>query len=122
GGTMNIIRRLWGKPLKVLLRKENRSWVAQCVDYDIAAQGETVRAAMSAFHRTLKAQVMLDIERGREPLKAIPAAPEVYAKQFDVAEPLREEKRIQVTLRRDRLPFLPLILPLFLTEEFRVTG
>jgi hypothetical protein len=75
-----------------LLLKEASAWVAQGLEYDIAAQGKTIRDAMRAFRRTVVGQMVLDIRNGREPLAAIPKAPDFYwQKYLEEAEPLARQ-------------------------------
>jgi hypothetical protein len=75
-----------------LLLKEASAWVAQGLEYDIAAQGKTIRDAMKAFRRTVVGQMVIDMKHGREPLSAIPKAPDFYwQKYFEEAEPLTRQ-------------------------------
>ncbi len=53
--------------------REERGWFAQCLDVNIAAQGETVGEAEKAFFATWKAQHAMDRAHGREPLRSAPA-------------------------------------------------
>src|SRR6266542_2500761 len=69
--------------LKVIYLPEGNAWVAQCLEHDIAAQGKTLPEAEDAFRRTLLAQVVLDIRKGREPLEDIKAAPKMYWRKWD---------------------------------------
>ena len=59
------------------------SWVAQCLDYDIAAQGHTKARAMESLERTILGQIHLDIEDGKEPLQDI-GKPPVYVSEMEV--------------------------------------
>lgn len=76
--------------LRVLLRRERTMWVAQCLEHDIAAQGPNIREAQRAFLTTLAAQVRSDLDRGREPLRGIPPAPEEYFRAFELSVPVGE--------------------------------
>lgn len=85
--------------LRVLLTKEiaacnsryESGWVAECIEYDIGAQGETIEQAKKAFARTFVGQIMVDIAHGRKPLEGIGPSPDVVRQQYESAEQLREE-------------------------------
>jgi len=64
--------------LSILLLREADGWVAQCLDYDITAQGQTIAAAKEAFARTFAGQVVVDVQRGVEPLTGFNSAPLEY--------------------------------------------
>ena len=56
----------------IVLFQENNKWVVQCINYDIAAQGDTIEKAVNAFEKTFIGQIILDIENGKEPLEDTP--------------------------------------------------
>ncbi len=64
--------------LRVLLLKEEGGWVAQCLEYDIAARGASVEEAQINFRDTLLGQLELDRQRGREPFAGKKPAPPWY--------------------------------------------
>ena len=66
--------------LTILVCPQGNNWVAQCVEYDIAAQAKTVDDVMYEFQRTLQVQLAMDLELGREPLSDVPPAPEHFRK------------------------------------------
>ena len=66
------------KTLRVLLLKEDGGWVAQCLEYDIAARGDSIDEALISFRDTLLGQVELDSQRGREPFAGKKPAPPWY--------------------------------------------
>ena len=53
-------------------------WVAQGLEKDIAAQGETIEAAKTAFERTVFGYLTVDRKLGREALSCLRPAPEAY--------------------------------------------
>ena len=83
--------------LKILLCKEGSEgiwkWVAQCLQYDIAAQGDTIAEAKVAFERTFCGQIAVDLAKGRQPLEGIPEAPRGYWDKFEGAEKLADRER-----------------------------
>ena len=70
------------KKLRVLLLQESDWFVAQCLEYDIAAQGKTVKDALYEFTRTLVGHLILTIEDGAK-LEDIPPAPAHYWRWFE---------------------------------------
>jgi hypothetical protein len=62
--------------VRVLL--EVGSYVAQCLEYDIAAQGKSPVEALDNWRLTAMGQVALDKRAGKEPLVALPCAPIFY--------------------------------------------
>ncbi len=74
--------------LSVLLCVEEGTYVAQCLEYDIAAQGRSLHEAMQRFQATFVAHITLDLQEGRSPLCDVQRAPDRYWEQFEKAEPL----------------------------------
>lgn len=75
--------------LNILLLPDGKLWTAQCLEYDIAAQGTTIQEAISEFSKVLTFEVAYSHERGLAPLHDIPAAPQYYWKLFEeVGEPV----------------------------------
>ena len=64
------------------------TWVAQALEYDIAAHGPTTEGAVEALLRILEAQVRFDCRHNREPLACFCAAPHQYWNAFARATPL----------------------------------
>lgn len=72
--------------LTILLLQDHGYWVAQCLEYDVTAQGKNIDEAMTAFERTLVGQVLLDTEQGKQPLSGIGQAPKQF---FDLSKKAR---------------------------------
>jgi hypothetical protein len=77
--------------LTILLLHEGLLTVARCLEYDIAAQGNSIEEAIDAFADVLAAQIMLDVRAGREPLSQIGPAPEEYFEKYRRAKRLESE-------------------------------
>lgn len=81
----------WQTPLSlhVLLFRERAGgdevWIAQCLDYDIAAQGSTIREAQADFERTFVGEIVLALERGEVPLSGISPPPSRYRRMWEGA-------------------------------------
>jgi hypothetical protein len=78
--------------LSIVLLKEGSGWVAQCLEYDIAAQGNTVKKAQQAFEKTFVGQLIVDVKHNKMPLEGIAKAPKMYWDMIDQAEH-RQERR-----------------------------
>ena len=102
--------------LTVLLIKDADAWTAQCLERDIAAQGQTVKAAIAEFSSMLAAEFAYASEKGYEPLTNVPAAPQYYWKMFEQAERLEAPTTPPITLTPELTP--PFMIPRF--REARV--
>lgn len=103
--------------IRVIYLRENDTWVAQCLEYDVAAQGKTLSEVEDAFRKTITGQIILDLRKGREPFEGIRPAPRAYWQKFDEGFRLGVERNID-------LP--PNVPPAFMVEaitrETRVVG
>jgi hypothetical protein len=64
--------------LTILFLREGPLTVAQCLEYDIAAQGDGIDEALRAWGDVLAGQIIVDIRAGREPLSDVRPAPDYY--------------------------------------------
>lgn len=71
--------------VRVLLIADRNVWVAQCIDFDLAAQGESPREAMETFKRLFEMQIDIDRKAGKPPLEEIPSPPHWYEERFNEA-------------------------------------
>ena len=83
--------------LDVLLIYEGNSWAAQCLQYDIVAQGDTVKDAQRAFEYVLAVEAAYLDNIGKS-LAAIPPAPEWCWKAYNEALGLEFPKGAAVRL------------------------
>jgi hypothetical protein len=78
--------------LHVLLLQESAGehdvWVAQCLEYDVTAQGDTIHEAQKDFERTILGEIALALERGKRPLADIAPAPARYQALWERAHQL----------------------------------
>lgn len=70
--------------LRILFLKEGDRWAAQCLEHDIAAQGDSIPKAVEAIMRAICSEMGVCDELGKK-LDAIPAAPSYYLRQFESA-------------------------------------
>lgn len=89
--------------LHVLLFRERAGdddvWIAQCLDYDIAAYGRTIREAQAQFEQTFIGEVVLALERGEVPLVGILPPPSKYRRLWE--EAIELAKPIPMTASAD---------------------
>lgn len=93
--------------LDVLVRRDPDVgvWVSQCLQYDIAAQGDTIKDSLVAFTHALVSEVAYGIEvKGLtdNPLAEIPGPPDEIRRLFDNAE---------AKVRRAVVPEMPHVPP-----------
>ena len=72
-------------PLKVLVLLEGEHYVAQCLQFDIAAQASTMKDLREAFSMTFVENMLLAEAYGDDPRKKFGPAPEEYWKAWDKA-------------------------------------
>lgn len=104
--------------LSVLLLQEGKTWVAQCLEYDIAAQGKTIAAAKDAFSRTFAGQVFVDLHHKLDPLSGFSPAPKEYWDQFKSAERLADRQPILIPT--ESLP--PAFLVHAMADDLRIAA
>lgn len=83
----------------VLVRREKSEggkpwWVAQVLEYDLAAQGETIDDLVYELQRTLMAHIVCCQREKLEPFMCLPPAPESYHKEF------RKSRGLEVEITR----------------------
>jgi hypothetical protein len=78
--------------VSLLLLREGEIWVAQGLEYDIVAQGKSLKEAIKAFERTCVGQIAIDVKHGNRPLEGIEQAPAEIWEMFDGAHKLDERK------------------------------
>jgi hypothetical protein len=74
-------------------------WVAQALEHDIAAHGQSVEAAKLAFQRTVKGYLLLDAKHGREPLSSLSKAPSEFWEAWERAR--------SATMPAEEMPSVP---------------
>ena len=84
--------------VQVLILRENESWIAQGLDYDITGHGKTLDDVLENFERTFVGQILLDMHHGQTPLGNIKKAPKFYWEKFSEAKPLAEKKQFAAPL------------------------
>jgi predicted RNase H-like HicB family nuclease len=72
--------------IRAVLFHEAGWWCAQCLEYDIATQAQTIPELKKELERALTIHVELSTERGQEPFALLPKAPERYFQMYDAFE------------------------------------
>jgi hypothetical protein len=87
--------------IRVLVFRDATSniWFAQGLEHDICAQAKTIDEVHTAFEKAILANAAVALERGEEPLAAIPKAPAAFFRAFrdatvqsDFARPRRKQQ------------------------------
>ena len=79
--------------MTVLFFREDAMWVAQGLEYDIAAQGETLAEAKAAFAGSFAAQIAVALHHDEDPLADFGKAPQEYWDMLTIAQELAEPIR-----------------------------
>lgn len=80
---MSRVRPLY---VRVLVVRQGSEWLAQGLEYDVAAQGPSDESALNAFARIIRAHIRHDYELGREPFEGVPPAPERFIQVWEGLE------------------------------------
>jgi hypothetical protein len=62
-------------PISVLIQRREEYWVAQCLQYDMAAQAKSLQDLMYELQRTLIGYLCICEKHGVEPFSNVPPAP-----------------------------------------------
>jgi hypothetical protein len=92
--------------LSVLLFNEGETWVVQCLEYDIVAQGESPRAALEALGWTIGAHILLDREKRRKLFSALQPAPNSFREKFANAIRLSDPHALTLPVISFELPVI----------------
>lgn len=84
--------------IRVLFRREEdgngqTGWVAQCLEYDMVAQGKNLKEVRQRLCHAMFGQFLVDIKHGREPLEGIGPAPQEYFEEFNDAVRLERQQQ-----------------------------
>ena len=70
----------------LVIQRGNDQWLAQGLDCDIAAQGQSDDQAIRSFLRLLQARIRRDLQNGRQPLEGLPPAPDHFFDKWERLE------------------------------------
>lgn len=71
--------------IRVVLYRDAKWWIAQCLEHDIAAQARSLPALRKELERVLTTHLILDVERGLSPFAALPRAPQRFFDWYEEA-------------------------------------
>ncbi|MCU0699463.1 MAG: hypothetical protein MUC96_23400 [Myxococcaceae bacterium] len=71
--------------LSVIVFRGDFGWVAQCLEIDLGAQGESVEASLRDLQQTMVGQAMVDATAGLAPFSDFKPAPAWYHEQYEAA-------------------------------------
>lgn len=74
--------------IRAVLFQEEGWWVAQCLEYDIAAQARTQDDLLYELERILVGRIQISAAKGRQPFENLPKAPSRYWAMYEEAEPV----------------------------------
>jgi hypothetical protein len=80
----------------VLLFKGDHSWIAQGLEYNIAAQGDTREKAQNRIFRVIVGEILMDMKQEKEPLLSIPQASKEVWDKLKSAKALPERSPLYV--------------------------
>lgn len=69
--------------VNVVAFQEGELWVAQCVEYDIAAFAKSLPELPRALERAVAANICANADLGRHALVGVPPAPPRFKQMFD---------------------------------------
>ena len=81
--------------VRVLVILQGDQWLAQGLDYDLAAQGPSDEQAIQSFVRILVARLRRDHQSGKEPLLNLPPAPDRFFEIWERGERERDGLTVQ---------------------------
>ena len=58
--------------LPIIVFREDDVYIAQCIRWDIASQGGSIKKALDSLENVFVEQVVLDMENGKSPLQDTP--------------------------------------------------
>lgn len=73
--------------IRVILFRESDWWVAQCLEFDLAAQGKTWVEAIGELERVINGRIVVCQREGIDPFD-LPKAPQIYEELFKKAAPV----------------------------------
>lgn len=76
--------------IRVLVFKNNDNYIAQCLEYDIAVQGQTLEELEERFVCTIMAYALSSLENDEAPFSQVPETPQEFWEKYGRARPFRD--------------------------------
>ena len=83
--------------LRVVFVREGDYWIAQCLEYDIVAQSNSLNRLPSAFVLAFASHMAVRKALNQKPFEGVPSAPKKYFGIFERALKLHEDA-VKVTI------------------------
>jgi hypothetical protein len=99
----------------VVFVREGEYWIAQALEYDIAAQGSTQENAKRAFEYAFMGQLQLDHKLKREPFSTLAQAPQRYWDIFAAFVEKNHNLVPEIIRTESLVPGMP---PAFMVQAF----
>jgi predicted RNase H-like HicB family nuclease len=77
--------------IRAVLFREGEWWVAQCLEYDIAAQAKSVKDLVYEFQRALVGHIVVSLQEGLKPFATLPKPPKRFLAMFEEGVRLQPE-------------------------------
>ncbi|MGH7038502.1 MAG: type II toxin-antitoxin system HicB family antitoxin [Stellaceae bacterium] len=71
--------------VSVVIYPEGDVWIAQCLEYDIVSQGETIQDVQDRLTQNIAATLSVYADNGKNSLEDIPPAPKKFWEMFERA-------------------------------------
>ena len=91
GSMINLLQ------LRAVIFKEGDWWVAQCLEYDIAAQAKTTKDLTYELQRVVIGHIVACRQEGITPFEHLPKPPEKYERMFNEGLEVCPPKNMQFT-------------------------
>ena len=93
--------------IRVVVFRRGETWVAQCLDFDLATQARTVDDLDYEIQALLVGHVVASLKENKRPFESLPKAPSVFWRMFDQARSL-ESKRQTFDISPEALRVAPI--------------
>ena len=94
--------------INAVIFREGRHWIAQGLQHDVCAQGDTLDEVHAAFAQQLIATAAIALELGEEPFTNIDRAPDQYWEMFGRSRITMEAESPATT---QQPPYVPRMQP-----------
>ncbi len=102
-----MAKQTWEFEVSTLLLNESGKWVVQCLEYDIAAQGDSPAEAREAWQRAFVGQAIVNLKHDKEPMADVPRAPKFYWDLFAKAKEWEFKDHLEIFGSLASDPLLP---------------
>lgn len=87
---------------------DRRVWIAQCLEFDIVSQGNTIEQVLNRLARNIAATVCVCEEQGLKPFEGIGEAPRRFWEMFEKATVIVDQEERPLRFPRPLPPIRPI--------------